>query len=97
MWGGSLSRCHYGELGTDVPEVNTFTSGFSRFIHRQQRIADILSTRKEAVPEGKGRHPARDVKMVMDEKVRRSKLGVETTSLDAQDSSCAKKEVRSRP
>lgn len=73
---------HYGELGTEVLEVNTFTSGSSRFIHRQQRIADTLSTRKEAVPGTKGRHPARDVKVVVNEKVRRSKLGVETTSLD---------------
>jgi len=57
-------------------------SGSSRFIHHQQRIAGILSIRKEAVPEAKRRHPARDVKVVMDENVRRSKLGVETTSLD---------------
>jgi hypothetical protein len=48
----------------------------------QQRNAAILSIRKEVVPEAKGRHPAKDVKAVMDGKVRRSEPGVETGSSD---------------
>ena len=60
-----------------------FTSGSSRFIHQQQRNAGILSMRKDVIPEAKGRHPAKDVNVAMDEKVRRSsKLGVATPSLD---------------
>jgi len=42
----------------------------------------ILSIQKDVVSEAKGRHRAKDVKVVMDEKVRRRKLGVETPSPD---------------
>ena len=59
-----------------------FTSGSSHSIHQQQKNADILSIRKDVVPEAEGRHPTKHVKVVMDEKVRKSKLGVETPSLD---------------
>jgi len=60
----------------------------SYFIHQPhwQRNAGILSMRKDAVPGTEGRHPAKDVKVAMDEnieKVRRSKLCArQTTSSD---------------
>jgi len=59
-----------------------FTSGSSHSIYQQQKNADILSIQKDVIPETKGRHPAKDMKVVMDEKVVRSKQGVETPSLD---------------
>jgi len=55
------------------------------FIHQPQRNAGILSMRKDAVPGAEGRHPAKDVKVVMDEnieKVRRSKLCARQTTSD---------------
>jgi len=52
-----------------------------RFFIFQQRNAGILSIRKEVVPEAKSRHPAKEVKVVIYEKVRGSKLyAVQTTS-----------------
>lgn len=56
--------------------------GSSHFIHHQQRNVGILSIQKDVAPEAKSSRSAKSVKVVMVEKVRKSKLGIETSSFD---------------